>query len=414
MSLLFANLVALTVPAGVSLADDWPQFLGPNRNGISAETGLIDAWPTDGLPVVWRTELGVSMSGMAIVGDRLYTMYQDEAVQYAVCLNANTGESIWIQEIAPAYQNQMGNGPRATPTVSGNQVFAYSGQGVLVALNAENGAKQWSALPVTEFLEEPADYGMACSPLVLDDLVVVTVGGPEATLVAYHCNNGELAWKVGSDRTGYSSPNLISINGRRQLVALTGNSVLGIEPTMGTLLWRYPFETDYDCNTATPIAVADKVFVSAGENHGCVLLTIDAEGDDVQAKVDWESQGRNSVMRNEWQTSILWDGYLYGLDNVGSAGAVTHLNCVDADTGKKKWQETRFGKSNFIAADGKMFGTTFDGEVFVVKISPEGFEELGRMQVLEATRQAPALANGRIYVRDDEQVVCLSVKADGK
>lgn len=393
-------------------ADDWPQFLGPHRNGISAETGLINAWPADGLPVVWRAELGVSMSGLAIVGDRLFTLYQDEQQQYAVSLNAQDGKLIWKQAIAPAYRNQMGNGPRATPTVSQERVFVFSGEGILVALNAKTGEQQWSANPVAQFGGKPADYGMACSPLVIDDHVVVTVGAPQGTLVAYRCSDGELAWKVGEDRTGYSSPNVLTVNGRQQLVALTGNSVLGVAPDSGTPLWRYPFETDYDCNTATPIAVEGKIFVSSGENHGCVMLDVVDDGSQAKAIVDWESLGRNSVMRNEWQTSILWNGYLYGLDNVGSAGAVTHLNCVNAKNGEKAWQETRFGKSNFIAADGKLFGTTMEGEVFVVQITPERFQEIGRMQVMEATRQAPALSNGLLYVRDDHEVICLSVKAE--
>lgn len=396
----------------LSATDDWPQFLGPHRNGISAETGLINTWPQNGLPVVWRTELGVSMSGIAIVGDRLFTLYQDEQQQYAVCLNAKNGELIWKQAIAPAYRNQMGNGPRATPTVSQEQVFVFSGEGILVALNAKTGEQQWSANPVAQLGGKQADYGMACSPLVIDDRVVVTAGAPQGTLVAYRCDNGELAWKVGEDRTGYSSPNVLTVNDQPQLVALTGNSVLGVAPDSGKTLWRYPFETDYDCNTASPIGVNGKVFVSAGENHGCVMLKVTGQDSQAEVTVDWESLGRNSVMRNEWQTSILWDGYLYGLDNVGSAGAVTHLNCVNAKNGDKAWQETRFGKSNFIAADGKLFGTTMEGEIFVVQMTPERFQEIGRMQVMEATRQAPALSNGLLYVRDDHEVICLSVKSD--
>src|SRR5262249_30089969 len=152
----------------------------------------------------------------------------------------------------------------------------------------------------------------------------------------------------GSGPAGYSSPSLLTVGGRQQVVAFNGDAARGIDPKTGDLLWEYAYETDFGCNIATPIAIKDQVFISSGENHGCALLALKPAGSKFQVTEAWQSQGAQSVLRNEWQTSILHDGCLYGLDNVGGAGPVTHLTCVDAVTGKRLWQQPRFGKGNLI------------------------------------------------------------------
>jgi outer membrane protein assembly factor BamB len=264
---------------------------------------------------------------------------------------------------------------------------------------------------VTEQGGKPSDYGMSCSPLVVGDHVVVAAGGPKATLIAYDAKSGELVWKAGEgEAAGYASPVLLDVGGRQQIVAMTGGSVIGIAPMSGDLLWRYPYKTDFNCNTATPLAIDGNVFISAGENHGSVLLKLMPEGDKFQITEVWSSLGVKSVMRNEWQTSILIDGYLYGFDNVGSAGPVTHLTCVRAATGERAWQQLRFGKGNLIAADGKLWISTMKGELVVVRASPEAYDEIGRATVIGTTRQAPALSGGLLYLRDDQDVVCLAVR----
>jgi outer membrane protein assembly factor BamB len=252
---------------------------------------------------------------------------------------------------------------------------------------------------------------MASSPLVVGDLVIVTVGAPQATVAAYRLKSGEPAWKAGNeDPAGYSSPALLEVGGKRQVVVFTGGSIVGLVPETGALLWRHAFETDYDCNIATPLAVDGQVFVSAGENHGSVLLQLKPEGDKFAVEKVWESEGPQSVLRNEWQTSILLDGHLYGFDNIGSAGPVTHLTCVKATTGERVWQQPRFGKGNMIAADGKLWISNMAGELVVVKATTKGYEEIGRKQYIGATRQAPALAGGLLYLRDDRHIVCLDVR----
>lgn len=402
--------VCLMLAGGsASLAEDWPQFLGPTRNGKSAETKLIDRWPADGLKVVWRAPGGVGMSGVSIAGGRAITLLQRGGKQQVVALDARTGKPLWNTELGPEYKNAMGDGPRATPAIAGDRLFVFTGDGTLAALDVRTGKKLWSQATVEAAGGKEADYGMACSPIVVGDQVIVTVGAAEASVVSYDVKTGERRWAVGSDPAGYSSPALLSLAGQNQLVVFNGAAAVGVAPATGKLLWRFPFATNYECNIATPIVVNGDLFLSAGENHGSVLLKFDAKSDAEPTEV-WSSLGPKSVLRSEWQTPILLDGHLYGMDNVGGAGPITHLTCVDAKTGERKWQQARYGKGNFIYADGKLFLTMMTGEVVVVRPSPDSYQELGRMPVLGSTRQAPALADGLLYVRDDKEIVCLDVK----
>lgn len=398
------------ITASAVQAADWPQFLGPQRTGISGEKRLVDAWPAAGLKVVWRQAGGVGMSGIAVQGDRLVTLVQRDGRQWLVAHDARTGKSLWSADLAPEYKNSMGNGPRGTPAISGERVFAFTGEGNLVAAELATGKIAWSHKTVTELKAKEADYGMACSPLVVGDQVIVTVGATQATLVAYDVKTGKQAWVAGSGPAGYSSPTLLEVGGREQIVAFTGGAAVGLAPKTGKSLWQYPFETNFECNIATPIAVGGQVFLSAGENHGSVLLKLAPQGDGFETTETWTSFGPKSVLRSEWQTPIQLGENLYGMDNVGGAGPVTHLTCIDAKKGERRWQVARFGKGNFIAADGKLFLTMMTGELVVMRASPERYEELGRMALLETTRQAPALANGLLYVRDDREIVCVDVR----
>jgi outer membrane protein assembly factor BamB len=392
------------------VAAEWPQILGPNRNGISAETNLLDQWPTDGPQEIWRVRGGVGMSGLAISRGRLITVVQRDGNQTVVALDAKTGKPIWEQVVAPQYRNGMGDGPRATPTIVGDQVFIFTGEGILLALGFKDGKIQWTHNVLKELNGKEADYGMACSPLVVGDHVIITSGAPEATVVAYDTKTGKQAWATGDDVAGYSSPALLNVGGKLQVVVYTGGSVLGLDPQTGASLWRYPYETNYECNIAIPLSVKGQVFISSGENHGSALLSLKPKGKTFDVSEVWVSQGTKSVLRTEWQTAILLDGYLYGMDNVGGAGPITHLTCINAETGERAWQQLRFGKGNLIAADGKLWISTMKGELVLVRATPKNYEEIGRKVVIGTTRQAPALADGLLYLRDDKEIVCLDVR----
>ncbi len=391
-------------------AADWPQFLGPNRNGISEETGLLDSWPDGGPKEVWRVPGGVGMSAVAVSDGTACTLVQIGERQFLLALDAKTGKQKWRTGIVAAFSNQMGNGPRATPAIADGAAFVFTGDGTLARVELDSGDLTWKVPTFGRFPGKVADYGMACSPIVWGDTVVVTIGANEATVAAFDLKTGETRWTFGERETaGYSSPAVLKVGGREQLVVFTGASVYGVSNT-GQRLWFYPYKTDYDCNIATPLLVDGKVFVSSGENHGSTLLGLIPVADRFRPSVAWESVGTGSALRNEWQTSIYLDGYLYGFDNVGSAGPVTHLTCVDPKTGKVAWQEKRFGKGNLISADSKLFMSTMKGELIVAKASPDGYQEIGRKQVIETTRQAPSLSSGLLYLRDDAEIVCLNVK----
>jgi outer membrane protein assembly factor BamB len=407
--LLSSVLVSLSVS---SQAGDWPQFLGPHRTGISDETGLVDSFPASGPDIAWRVPLGVGMSSLAIHDGVAFTMYQDLENQFVVALNATSGKKKWATPVAPAYENSMGNGPRATPTVHNGLVYSYTGEGILTALDENSGDVVWSANTPKEQKGRPAEYGVASSPLIAGDSVVVQVGAPNAAVVGFDLKTGETNWTAGQGNSGYSSPALLTLAGKQQIVAFVGAAVLGINLVNGNELWRYAYVTDYDCNTATPVQIDEaSVLISAAENHGSTILKISKAGDAFRATSSWSSLGKNSVLRAEWQTPALADGHLFALDNIGSAGPITNLVCVRVADGEQLWTQNRFGKSNLTLADGKLFISTMKGELAIVKASTAGFTETARASVLRMTRQAPVISNGRLYLRDDREIVCIDVRA---
>ena len=386
---------------------DWPQFLGENRNGISDERGLIDSFGTGGPEVVWRVPGGVGMSAVAVANEYAVTMWNEGGNQTLVALDAKTGERVWEVVVGRAYKNQMGDGPRATPSIVDGIVYSFTGDGILSANKLESGEQIWSTNTVSELATRPAEYGMASSPLVVGNHVIVQVGSPNGSIAAFEKSDGKQSWTVGNATAAYSSPSLLSIAGENQVVCMTGFGAHGIDPKNGTELWRYAFKTPYDCNTASPVSVDGDVFISAGENHGCVMLRISKTKEGYQVSELWTSVNTKSVMRNEWQTSVLKDGYLYGFDNVGSAGPVTHLTCINAETGERAWQKTRFGKGNLVLADGKLWITTMDGDLVLVQATENEFKELGRAKLFGKTRQSLSISNGRGYIRDDKDVICV-------
>lgn len=404
----------LAATCGPLTAGDWPGFLGLDRNGICTETGLISEFPESGPEILWRTPLGVGMSGIAVVDGVAFTTWQDTQHQYAVALDAVTGKQIWKVQVSANYKNSMGNGPRATPTVSNGTVYVFSGEGILTALNAADGKAVWSTDTMKSVGGRPAEYGMASSPLVTKDAVIVHVGSTKGCVACFDAKSGDVKWTAGNESAGYSSPILATLAGKSQIVALVGAEVLGLDPSDGSTLWKYRFQTEYNCNTANPLVIdGSTVLISAGENHGSVILKITNDGGQFSVAEGWSSFGKDSVLRAEWQTPILTgDGLLYGLDNIGSAGPITNLVCVQAADGKQLWNQKRFGKSNLVAADGKLFMTTMKGEVVIGTATANGYKETARATVIGMTRQAPAIANGKLYIRDDKEVVCINIQSN--
>jgi outer membrane protein assembly factor BamB len=403
-------LLCSSVSGTATPANDWPQFLGHTRNGVSMETGLVDSFPTAGPKTRWRVPGGVGMSAVVVQGDYAITTWNSDGKQLLVALDTATGQVMWKTDMGEAYENGMGNGPRATPTIAGSNVYAYSGEGILIAAELKSGKLRWRKNVMEELSAEPSEYGMSSSPLVVGESVVVHAGAVDGAVVAFHVADGKLLWQCGSGHAGYSSPTLMEIAGIPQVVSITGTAVMGISPDKGAILWNYPFETDYGCNTASPVSIDGGIFISAGENHGSVLLDVKKEKEQFAVSERWKSLNAKSVMRNEWQTSIVVSDYLYGFDNVGAAGPVSHFSCIEAKTGKPVWQQTRFGKGNLVYADGKFYLTTSEGELVIARADPKGFKELSRVSLVGKNRQTISIASGFGYLRDDAEVVCIQLK----
>ena len=405
-----ATSLSLCLCATNAHAEDWPQFLGPYRNAISSEEGLLESFPAAGPTVRWRAQGGVGMSAVVVQGNYAITTWNADGKQWLVALDVANGKEKWKTEMGSTYENAMGDGPRATPTIAGEKVYAYSGEGILIAADLKSGKLLWRKNVMQELSSEPSEYGMSSSPLVVDNCVIVHAGAVDGAVVAFSTEDGKRLWQTGSGHAGYSSPALLNVAGSNQVVSITGTAVMGIAPSSGEVLWSYSFETDYGCNTASPVLVDGGVFVSAGENHGSVLLDVKNTNGSYMVSERWKSLNSKSVMRNEWQTSIVIGDLLYGFDNVGAAGPVSHFSCIEAKTGKSVWQQSRFGKGNLVYADGRFFLTTIEGELVIAKADAKGFKELSRAQLVGKNRQTLSIANGYGYLRDDNEVVCIELK----
>lgn len=396
------TIVLLT---GFAVAADWPQWLGPARNGQSTETGLLTEWPSEGPKVIWKVAGGEGISGIAVAGGRLFTMAQRGGDELAVCLNAADGKELWAVRTGPAYKDRQGDGPRATPTVDGKFVYVQSVTGALLALEADSGKTLWSRHLLKDFGAENITWGLSASPLIEGDMVIAVAGAQGASVVAFEKLTGKIVWKTGDDKAAYSSPVAMTVAGKRQIIVFSAGSLNGLDAATGKALWTMPWRTEFDCNIATPLVIGERVFVASGEGVGCRLLEPAAEG---APKVVWESLGPKSNLLTYWSTAVLHDGHLYGVS--GEFSGVVNLNCVDLATGKLVWSEKRFGAAGLVLADKHLFLATRTGELVCVAASPAGFKETGRVKLLQDKAYiTPTLADKKLYVRDRKNILGLDV-----
>jgi len=362
------SALVVTWAAGASRADDWPQWRGPNRDGISKETGWRTQWPEGGPKVLWRADVGAGYSSFAVVGGRVYTMGNADKNDTVFCLNADTGEIVWRQ----SYPCGAGEHPgtRATPTVDGKVVYTLSREGHLLALDAASGNPIWGKQLPKDFGAKPARWGFACSPLVLGDRLILDAG----PTLALNKQTGALVWKSGEDKAGYASTTVFEVAGKTLLAVFPEFGPILRQAADGKELARLRWETSYGANVATPIVQGNRVFFSSGYGKGCTLLELGDSG--------WRQVYQNKNMRNHANSCILWEGHLYGFD--GQVGA-----------------------------DGKLIVISERGELVVAEASPAAYRELARAKVLEKTCWTmPVLSGGRIYCRNHEgKIVCVDVRA---
>jgi outer membrane protein assembly factor BamB len=398
MGFLLALLLSASLARG---SESWPQYRGPQRHGTTDGEGLLTSW-ADGQPAeIWRRPIGIGYSAVTAAGGRLYTMAANGEDEVVLCLDAGTGEVVWQTVVGPSGSSDMEDeGPRSTPTVADGIVYAASSAARLVALSADDGSLVWQ-----RDLEGPAPrFGYSVSPLVDGGRVVVEAGGDDEHpgVFAFDAKSGEPEWVALTGPAGYSSPIAVEIGGRWQYVFFrrVGAAVVSLSP-QGELLWQHP--TKGLAIITTPIFLApDRIFVaSADDVFGGLMLRI-TEQDGVFATEEvWSER----LMRNHFNTSVLVDGHLYGFDN-GT------FRCLDAETGEKKWAKRGLGKGSLVAAGGLLLVLGDDGTLVLAHATPDRFEEAGRIQAMEGRAwTAPSIADGRIYLRDFDEIVAFDLRA---
>lgn len=374
---------------------DYPQFLGPDRNATVEALGLATDWDAQPPREVWRRPMGEGWSAFAVAGRFAVTQEQRDGEELVTAYDLATGERLWEHADAGRYETTIaGVGPRATPTIVGGRVYALGATGRLNALELASGRLLWSHDVATEFASRTPEWGRPASPLVVDGLVVVAAGGlAGAALAAFDAGSGELRWQAGADDVGYSSPTLLRLAGRRQIVIFNRGSVAGHEVATGAVLWSYPWSNQQP-NVALPLAVGeDRLLVSSGYGEGSRLLRIEPAGDGLAARLVWESPRLKAKFTNV----VLHDGFVYGLDD----GV---LVCLDPATGERRWKRGRYGHGQVILAGDLMLVQTEGGEIVLVAPDPEEHRELARFTAFDGkTWNCPALAGRYLLLRNHRE-----------
>jgi outer membrane protein assembly factor BamB len=422
MSRAALRILALTAalaglwPAGSARAQadgDWPQFLGPRRDGVSAATGLNLDWKAKPPPTIWKKPIGAGFSSVAVVGDRLVTQTQRDDRQWVVCLSTKDGSELWSFDAAAPYidRQHQGAGPRSTPTIVGDRVYCLFPRGELVCLTLDKGEKVWTtnifqASGAKDHFSDVFYWGVSMSPLVEGDVVIVQPGGDkDNSVVAFSKDNGKLAWGVGTDAAGYGSPIVVDIGKKRQVICPTGQSVLGVDPVKGELLWRHGFGNVFNATCATPVWSGDALFVSAAYGAGCAAVEVQPDGEKWAVRERWA----NPNLQAHMATPVVRDGCVYGCN--GDLGALS-LRCLDLKTGEVRWKERQPGRCSFVAAEGCLFSWGERGTLRLIELNPDKYVLKSEAADLLSGSKAwamPALAHQRLYLRDETTLLCLDL-----
>lgn len=409
---LCGSLILSLAPDVPAAPGDWPEFRGPRRDDISPETGLLKEWPAGGPALSWKAKgLGEGYAGVAVVENRIYTAGDTNGASFAIALNRADGAVLWTAKLGKAgpVGDPKYNGPRSTPTVDGNLVFALNQWGDLVCLDASNGKELWRKDLVKDFGGTLPSWGYAESPLVDGANVIVTPGGQQGAVVALNKQTGAEAWrsKDFTDSAHYSSLLPVEYGGVRQYVQLTPASVAGVAAADGKLLWRAPRKGNIAV-IPTPIFAEGFAYVTSGYGAGCNLFKVTA----ADGKFSAEQVYANKVMANHHGGVIKVGGYVYGYSEAKG------WTCQDVKTGEAKWQEKeKLGKGSIACADGRFYlrQESGPGTIALIEASPDGYKELGRFDPPDRSSKNswphPVIAGGKLYLRDQDLLLCYDIKA---
>lgn len=412
LALAAAGLLVPTTPAA-----DWPQWRGPQRNGATPETGLLQAWPADGPPLVWqRTDLGSGYAAPVVVGDRLYVLANEGLEnEFARALATADGRTLWTTRLGKVGRpDQKPNFPaaRSTPTVDGELLYALGSDGDLACLETATGRVRWRKNLQTDFGGKPGEWAYAESPLVDGDAVICTPGGAEATVLALNKKTGEVLWKAAlpeADEAAYASAIVVETGGVRQVVQLLQKGLVALDRRSGRLLWRYPKPVSrFNANIPSPLASADLIYVASAGTGGGAVRVKPANGGTGFEELYFESKLPTAI-----GGAVAVGEHLYGT-------TAQVLMCVERATGRVLWEERAIGPASLCYADGRLYLHGEHGEVALVEPSPDGYRERGRFSPpgrpkrshpMEKSWAYPVVAHGRLYLRDHDVLWSYDVRA---
>lgn len=403
----FAAPAMLILSATAVSADDWPQWRGANRDGRSSETGLVKPWPAAGPAREWKADgIGAGYSSVTVSQGRVFTMGQRESTTYVFAIDAATGKKLWEAQAGGSFREQRGDGPRGVPTVEGDRLWAVTADGKLVCLETKTGKQIWAADFVKQFGGDVPHWGYSESPLIDGDRVIVTPGGRGHSVVALDKNSGKLIWKSQSEPAAYSSPVLAAVGSIRMVVVFTAEGVMGLRADNGELLWRYAKVANNVANVATPVISGNLVFVSSDYGTGCALLKLEASG---PSGVKATEVYFNREMKNHHASSILHNGYLYGFSS-------SILTAMDIKDGSVAWRDRATGKGSLVYVEGHLILVGENGTVALVQLGTGAYKEISRFTLQTSGRPVwapPVVANGRLYIRDQESLHAFKVSGGG-
>lgn len=401
-----ASLWISVAMASLAVADDWPQWRGPERTGISEEKGLLQQWPADGPALRWKaTDIGTGYSSPAVVGGRVYVQTTREKKEYTLALDEKTGKEVWSVEIGEVGVNRGPQypGTRSTPTIVGDRIYCLASAGELVCLQAADGKSVWKAHLQKDFAGEPGMWAYSESVLVDGDLVICTPGGNSASLAALKKDTGEVVWKSAVPDAGtaeYASIMRADDGKVQQYIQFLRSGIVGVEAKTGKFLWKYGKTVDQGANILTPVVSGKRVF-SAGSRTGGGAVELVPGANPKELFFD---RGLGSGIGG----AVLVDGHLYGTGQV--------LFCADFNTGKTLWSNRSVGAASLCYADGRLYVRGHNtGEVAIVEASPKEYVEVGRLKQPDRSQSPawphPVVANGGLYLRDHGVLLCYEVQA---
>jgi outer membrane protein assembly factor BamB len=404
---LMAAAVVLSLPVVVSnrALDDWPQWRGPKRDGISAEKGLLKDWPQGGPPLAWKVGgAGDGYSSFSSSGGRLYTLGARAGREYVMAFDAGTGKKVWEVAHGARFGNDRGDGPRGTPTIDGDRMYAYGASGDLTAMDPATGKVFWGVNVLKSFGGSNIQWGLSESPLVLSDRVLVNAGGPRASIVALRKTDGSVIWKSLGDEAGYSSAVLHEAGGVREAIFFTGQRALGVDVETGALLWSYNQVSNRTANIATPIVRGNRVFLSSAYGTGAALLELTPGGP--------HSMSARQIyftpeMKNHHASSVLVGEHLYGFND-------SILTAMQFDTGTVAWRHRSVGKGSVIFADDRLYLYSENGVIGLAEANPAAYREHGRFQIQMGslpTWSHPIVSNGKLFIRDEDTIYAYDIRA---